>query len=301
MRNTNFIFLAVIFSMVVINSCSGDKPFFQIEEHQFSIDTQRVSKLKFHVPEHGSFTLTLTDSGWVAFEKGTNEQFPVDISYLGFFLGEFVEKKIQRVIQNPHNPELYGFSNDSAITIDFFDLDVDLGRLTLGHLDDQSLFAMSTLIRINSKPQILSINNLALSFFNRGLINWREKSILRIPRDSINMVTYTQNSETIVFSRFGSNDWRWGNRKLNYAIYNRLELALGTLNTIEFQKYQNYDEPDFTMQVEKVSGDTITLVFYRESDTYVVCSEILPYECFSLTTNYVNENLNRADKTLNVQ
>jgi hypothetical protein len=288
--------------MVVFNSCSsGEKPFFHIEKHQLSIDTQRVSRIDFYVPEHGSFTVTLTDSGWVAFEKGSSEFYPADISYLGFFLGEFVEKRVQRVIQNPSNPEIYGFSDDNSITIDFYDFDIYLGRLTLGQLDEQSLVAMSTLTRVNSDTQILSINNMALSYFNRGLINWRDKAILRIPRDSINTVTYTKKSETIEFNRFGTNDWRWGNEKLNYATYNRLELALGTLNTIEFQKFENIAEPDFTMDVKKVSGDIISLDFYRNSDNYVVCMDLFPNECFTLSVNYVYENLNRVDKTLNIQ
>jgi hypothetical protein len=295
------ILLIIAVTFVSFVSCDNNKSFFKIEDDQFNIDTQLVSKLDFYVPEYGSFTVNLTDSGWVTFEKGSNEVYPADIRYLGFFLGEFVNKRIQRVIQNPTNIETFGFGDDKAIVIDFYDFDVNLGRLTLGYVDDQSSIALSTLTRIDSNPNILSINNLALSYFNRGLINWRDKSILRIPRDSLSSVTYVQNSDSVVFNRVGPNDWRWGHNKINYATYNRLELALSTLNAIDFQQYDSVENHEFAMKVKKVSGESIVLDFYRESDFYVVCTEYIANECFNLTFNYVLENLNREDKTSNIR
>jgi hypothetical protein len=295
------IFLAITVFFVSVVSCDVNKSFFEIEDDQFSIDTQLVSKLEFHVPEFGLYTVTLTDSGWVTFEKGSSEVYPADIRYLGFFLGEFVDKRIQRVIHNPTNIEMYGFADNNAIVIDFYDFDVNLGRLTLGHVDDQSSIAMSTLTRIDSKPNILSINNMALTYFNRGVINWRDKSVFSIPRDSINSVIYVQNSDSVVFNRVGPNDWKWGNNKINYATYNRLELALSTLNAIDFQQYDSVENHEFTMKVKKVSGEIIVLEFYREPDFYVVCTEHIPNECFTLSINYVLENLNREDKTSNIR
>lgn len=295
MRVVRLVFVLGLASLTSV-ACTTEKNYFSTDEGRLSMDLQRISRLDFQVPEFGSYTVKLTDSGWVAYGQDSEIVYRADIGYLGFFLGEFNEPIIQRTIQNPADPSAYGFDPETQITIELHDFDVYLGRITLGSLDRQSEVAMSVFLRLDDDINIYSVRNMALTYFNRGVINWRDKSVLNIPRDSIKAVSYLQDGRAVKLERLAQNNWVHKDKPINYAVYNRLEIALNNLNAVDFESVINDRQPDFTMVVEQTSGLKHTLDFYREELRYIMCLEGNKIECPVLSMNFVYENLNRPDK-----
>jgi len=128
-------------------------------------------------------------------------------------------------------------------------------------IGEQGRAFQTAYVRLASDDEVFLFRGALPGMLSRALDAWRDRSIARIPPDSVGTVIITRNDREATLTR-GAGGWTVGARPADTAAVGRLLGALGDLTAIGFASPAEIDSLDFTRPWRRLAvlgraGDTL--------------------------------------------
>jgi hypothetical protein len=128
-------------------------------------------------------------------------------------------------------------------------------------IGEQGRAFQTAYVRLADDDEVFLFRGALPGMLSRALDAWRDRSIARIPPDSVGTVIITRNDREATLTR-GAGGWTVGARPADTAAVGRLLGALGDLTAIGFASPAEIDSLDFTRPWRRLAvlgraGDTL--------------------------------------------
>ena len=148
------------------------------------------------------------------------------------------------------------------------------GRLVVFGKGDDTVLALvvgeqgrafqTAYVRLAGDDEVFLVRGALPGILSRAVDAWRDRSIARIPPDSVGTVVITRNGREVTLTR-GEGVWTVGARPADTAVVGRLLSALGDLRAIGFASPAEIDSLDFMRPWRRLAvldraGDTLLVL-----------------------------------------
>jgi hypothetical protein len=129
-----------------------------------------------------------------------------------------------------------------------------------------------TYVRLEGEDEVYTVDGFLESSFNRGLNDWRDKSLLRIQKEQVSKVSFNYPDSGFVAQK-RERKWWIGDQladstKLNVYL-NQLELKNASSFADDFTPSR---QPDISLNIDSSSGPLATLQAWKREKDWVVTS-----------------------------
>lgn len=128
------------------------------------------------------------------------------------------------------------------------------------------------------------------SLFSRPVKDWRDKTILAVPRDNIKEIRYQYGDTTFVMS-YKDSAWTIGKDSTQESVVNSLLSSLSNVQADDFVDTLVQHPPKITAQIS-YSGAQLNFFFVKQGEKYLVQSSTSP-QWFEMLSWRANEILKR--------
>lgn len=190
------IFAVLLIAAYFITSDRGDKTSsYELKERKlFELDSAKVDKIEIKSKD-GELVLSKSTGEWRAVSP---YDYSVNSSFVEKIVSSLKNMKIESIIStNPAKKETYGFKDSEQAEISVYEYGVLKGKFLLGGASA----GQSSHIKKMDSDNIYIADNIERIDFVKPINDWRNKSIVSIPKQAVNSIEYVSDAETFLVKR----------------------------------------------------------------------------------------------------
>ena len=226
-----------------------------------SITAESVSAFTIRRGEDDEITFTIGDSAWLVVKNNITLRLPVDSikPFLSIFekmdavsVNVLNEQEFETLNAKPHIDITVTQTNNTNHSFSIF-------------YNEHDAFSKDiiTYIKLPNENALQGIKGDLLSVFNRNFDNYRDKTLLNVPKDSIRALTFLSPTDSFSFVQRKTN-WTSTN-KPNHLLQNEFQAYIQNLVLLRGGKF--YDGDRDILSAPKIQNQ---LIIFLPSDTIVL-------------------------------
>ena len=251
-----------------------------------SVDTSKVTLIKLwpETEEGKEIQFVRVSNKWIV--KQGEKQYNMEQGAANTLLGYLVKLTPQKMVTR--KKEKWGDYQvgDSATHVEVIAGKETLADLRIGRVGfDQNQMQMQqqqfgrggfggafTYVRLEDESEVYTVDGFLASSFNRGLNDWRDKSLLRIKKDQVTKVAFNYPDSGFVVDMRESK-WWIGDQIADSTKFKSYLSQLEYKNASSFaDEFSPNRQPDITLNIDGASGPLATLQAWRRETDWVVTS-----------------------------
>lgn len=200
MKNKTYLYLGILGALILaayyITSDRGEKTSsYKISKKLFQLDSIKTDKIEIK-NSGGTIVFSKATGDWRVAEPYDYRTINADIEKMVSALKNLELESL--VSSNPAKKETFGFKDSDQAEITVYEGGVQKGKFLLGN---QAAANSSYIKNVNSDSIFIADDIERGTFVKQNLDDWRDKSIISIPKEAIGSVIYETESETFTVKR----------------------------------------------------------------------------------------------------
>jgi hypothetical protein len=291
-RNT-FALLGVLVVLVILAYVVMQKPGERSSsgesgEMLVSVDSLAVDKIEIKSP---TVSVVLQKKG-IEWFVDSPISYKADQSNVATLIHNSKALQVSNIVSN--KPDKHSvFQVDSAGTlVRMFQNGAEKASFILGKSGSgySELYARRT-----ASSEVALVNGASPYVFNRPVKEWRDRTILSMPREHIKEIRYQYGDTTFVLA-FKDSSWTIGKDSTQEGVVNTLVSSLSNIVTDDFVDSLTTRPPKPTAQIS-FAGTQLTFFYVKGSEKYLVQSSASP-QLFEMQNWHANQLLMRKKDIL---
>ncbi len=232
-----------------------------------TIDSSAINRLTVSSPDQ-IVVLARKGSEWFLDQP---VQYRADQSIVTTLLGQLVDLRSKSVVSS--NREKHGL----------FQVDTSGNQIILSGPEREEavlvvgkagLTSDETYVRISNADEVHLVNTNLASIAGRSVADWRDRTIVQVPREEIREITY-QYGDTVFVVAFADSLWRIGDATVEPWIVNNLLYSVSHLRADGFVDEPNAKNPPI-VGATTYSGITLWFMRAKGEESYTVRASTTP-------------------------
>lgn len=277
MKNTNKILLVVLLVLLsafvftkVLRSPALES---NLDTDAFQLDTAEIARIELRLPENDDpLTLERNDSAWTVRQGDKTAR--VRRAAMNNLFRTLAIMKPERVVSRKKEKwDSYQVGDTSAIrTLAYNRKGTEVGGWFVGKASQGM-----TYVRPSSQNEVYALEGSMRNLLNKSFNDWRDQSFLRMPRQSIDKITFRYPADSgFVLLKNDAGDWVIGTEKADSA---KVENFLSLIQSKDLAGFADdfspEKEPDIAMSVEGNSMSPVTVRGWKASpDEWILSSSL---------------------------
>lgn len=254
MKNKNNIYIygvvlvaLIVVSYFVMRDTSGEKKTLKLSEKLFAVDSLAIDKLE--IERNGKKVVMEKKGGlWnvvVPVLYTANQQF------IGSAISNLKNYKISSIVSdNPNNRSFFGLNDTNLTKLSIYQNGALAGQILIGNA---STGASQTYIKKTDANEIyLAENFLFNNFVKTDLTEWRDKTVISIPRGAVKFIDFYTDSEKYTVTQDTTNKFYVGKDTVSTAVFD------GVLNMLQNFNTQNFKDTTISADTKALYGAKVT-------------------------------------------
>ncbi|MEI7485284.1 MAG: DUF4340 domain-containing protein [Ignavibacteriota bacterium] len=253
-KNNIYIYGLVLIALIVVSyfvlrDTSGEKKTLKIAEKIFTVDSAAVDKFEI---ERGGKKITMERKGGT-WNVTSPVVYTANLQFIGGTLSNLKNYKISSIVsENPENKNKFGFSDTNVTRVSIYQNGALAGVIMVGNA---STGAGQTYIKKSEGNEIyLAEDFLFNNFVKFDLTEWRDKSIMSIPRGGIKSIDFYTDKEKYTVIQDTSNLFYVGKDSVSSQVFD------GVLNMLQNFSTQNFKDTTILADAKPMYGAKVTAV-----------------------------------------
>jgi hypothetical protein len=260
-----------------------------------TVDTSKVTLIKlWPESENGKeIQFVRASNKWIV--KQGDKQYNMEQGSAGSLMGYLVKLTPQKMVTRKKEKWSDYQVGDSATHVEVIAGKETVADLRIGRIGfDQNQMQMQqqqygrggfngafTYVRLEDEDEVYTVDGFLASSFNRGLNDWRDKSLLRIKKDQVTKVAFNYPDSGFVADKRNTK-WWIGDQMADSTKFKNY------LNQLEYKNASSFadgftpsKQPDITLNIDGAPGPLATLQAWKRESDWVVTSTQQPGVYFS--------------------
>jgi Domain of unknown function (DUF4340) len=245
-KNNIYIYGLVLVALIVVSyfvmrDTSGQKKTLKVAEKLFTVDSAAVDKIEI---ERGGKKITMEKKG-MSWNVTAPVIYSANIQFVGGTLSNLKNYKISSIVSdNPGNKNFYGFNDTNVTKFSVYQNGALAGVIMIGNA---SVGAGQTYVKKAEGNEIyLAEEFLYNNFVKFDLTDWRDKTILSIPRGGIKSIDFITDKEKYTVVQDTTNKFYVGKDTVSTQIFD------GVLNMLQNFSTQNFKDTTVSADAKAV-------------------------------------------------
>lgn len=256
------------------------------------LDTAKVTEVRVTSSGEDRKTVKLTRENKTWIVTSDDKKYKVDVNAIKGLLNGVGSVQAERMVSRKKEKwESFSVDDKATVVSVYYGSDKEaefhIGKTGFnqppggGNPMSGGNFSPYTYVRLSDEDEVYIVNGFLGSTFNRALNDWRDKSLLRVPRDLVTKVSFNYPDSGFVAVKQDS-IWTTGTQT---ADLNKMSSYLGMLsyrnaNTFA-DDFQSTAPADVTIQVEGAGNELSTIEGWRRENQWIIRSSLQPDVFFS--------------------